>query len=230
VEKNDPFHTDGYFYLIDSPNRKAQVKASVSEWMRNLEEHPRLKDNPQGSLASLLVLIQEHVLVVDPKQRMQSKELTGKLETVTEKAHFEAGILGAHSLQPSSLDDASEPPTSGTPAVTLDAPESATTPSLGSARRKRSTRELITAQPGSPAKQITPSGSRSVLPSRGAIGEQAKALSSSASLVSSSPPRMRPHFGPPPRTSTMMTSSSELSTNVEPAMTPPDERNELWDE
>lgn len=193
MEKNDPFNTDGYFYLIDTPHREAEVRDSVKSWMEKLGENFRLKDNPQGSLASLLALIRAHVLVVDPNQRIKSKELADKLQALAEIACSEAGRPEVHSLQYLSHDDASESPTSGTPAVTLDAPESSTLPRSASTRRGQSTQELITAQPGSLVKQKNPSDSRSSLPLREAKGESSNALNSSASLASSFS-QIHPHY------------------------------------
>lgn len=229
MEENDPFHTDGYFDLFNNPNRGARVRESVKIWMKKLQDSPRLKDNPQGSLVGLLALIRNDVLEVDPEKRIKSNSLTDKLERLAEIARSEAGD---DPLLTSSHEETESLSSSTTPAVTLefDIPESATTPTSDSAPRKRSiTQELITAggsaRPGSPVKQLHSNNSpRSSLVFRRAVAQQATSSNSSPPQRASTPPRG--YFAPPSRSSTAMTGISDLST-IEPALTRLDERDEF---
>lgn len=228
VDENDLVeYTDGYFYLHNAPNRVAKVRESVTTWMNKLEKHPRLKDNPDGSLANLLRLIREHVLIVDPNRRIRTKELTDKLEEIAKTALREAGGGDVTHQETSYNEDGCDSISSaGTPAVTLeyDAPDSATSPSLGSDTRKRSiTEELVKPRPGSPGKQLISNGiPRSTLPVR-RLPNQATGHGASPLQISSTPPRQ--HYPPPSRTSTGVTTSG-LSTIVEPTTSRTDDRYE----
>jgi hypothetical protein len=128
VEEGDPFHTDEYFCLFNSPNRGAKIKDSVRQWMEILEESAVLRGS-NGVLTGLLNLIKTEVLIVNPNQRIRTKSLTDRLESLARIARSEA----AWKLPPR-------------PVLSRDASESAATLSSDSAPYDHSiTQELTSA-------------------------------------------------------------------------------------
>jgi serine/threonine protein kinase len=88
--------SDCYFILTnhDGP----QVRDTVCLWMKKLREDPRLKKNTGASLLGLLNLIEEKILVCDPKHRMPAEDVEEGLSELTRMAEKEAAQGGAEPL------------------------------------------------------------------------------------------------------------------------------------
>jgi serine/threonine protein kinase len=80
--------SDCYFILTDHDG--PQIRDTVRLWMKRLHEHPRLNKNTGASLLGLLNLIEEKILVCDPKKRMITEDLEKQLSELTRMAVKEA--------------------------------------------------------------------------------------------------------------------------------------------
>lgn len=78
---------DAFFYLKKS--REPHIREAVSDWLEKLRNHPRIKDQSQGSLAEVLKLVKE-VLNIDPVKRMSAQDVSGRLAVITEIARVTA--------------------------------------------------------------------------------------------------------------------------------------------
>jgi len=229
VEENDPFYTDGFFYL--SEGREPQVRKSVRKWMDKLRQHKRLKIEG-GSLAGLLDLIEKHVLICDLELRLKASGLTDELENLKNVAFLEADDGLPPIKEVSSHDERLSSPS--TPAINLESAhhESATAPGSSSdlAERRRSTtqelmNELIRSRNPSPVSQgLASRNMHSSMAAPKVPSQQALGSRSYTYVTYTDPSHPKHSFKTPSRSSTMKTtrpgsSGSEFSTTVEPTMT-----------
>jgi serine/threonine protein kinase len=86
-------HNEAFFTILDtgilSGTRKAIVKESVQEWIKGLHNRPRCSD----FIHEFLNLIEHHMLIVDPKQRIHCGSLNEKLTDMVRRADEDSNYL-----------------------------------------------------------------------------------------------------------------------------------------
>ncbi|KAL3421148.1 protein kinase domain-containing protein [Phlyctema vagabunda] len=95
VEGDHSLENDAFFYVTSPQNpiqKEARLRPEVLNWIEKLYGHQRIRDNPDGSLARGLKLVQD-ILNLDPSTRINARGVERVLGQITLIAKGECNTL-----------------------------------------------------------------------------------------------------------------------------------------